>query len=114
MLKLKAGVDVSQVQPEILLGLLIVKDVLDAHGLDCVVTALFDGQHGIGSLHRRGGECQAADIRSKLVPPELLPNLLQECRDHLGKDYDIILEAAGGLNEHFHLEWDRKPVTVRL
>ena len=114
MLKLKPGVNAAHVQPELLLGLMVVNDVFRAAGHDCVITSLFEGKHGANTLHQRDGLCRAADIRTKMLPPEIVPNMLVEMKANLGQDYDLVYESAGTPNEHMHMEYDPKPITVKL
>lgn len=111
MLRLKAGVDCAHIQPELLLGLIIAEGAFRSYEQDCTVTSLYDGKHGANTLHQRDGKCRAADLRSKMLPPEIIPNLLTEMRTALGANFDLILEAANTANEHFHLEYDPKENT---
>lgn len=113
MLKLKPGVDCSNIQPELVLALHIAEGVFFHYGLDCVVTSLRDGVHGPHTLHQRDGICRAADLRSKLIPHETVANLLADMKAHLGRDFDVILEAVNTDNEHIHLEYDPKTLLIR-
>lgn len=112
MLKLKPGVDASTIQPELLLGLMVVAEVYRLNGHDCVITSLKDGVHSPRSFHSRDNICRAVDIRTKFVPDELMANMIAEIKASLTPDYDVILEGSGTPNEHLHLEFDFKPRTA--
>lgn len=112
MLKLKPGVDPSTIQPELLLGLMVVAEVYRVNGHDCVITSLKDGVHGPRSFHSRDDVCRAADIRTNFVPDELMANMVAEIRSCLTPDYDVVLEASGTPHEHLHIEFDFKSRTA--
>jgi hypothetical protein len=101
-MSLKPDVRAKGVQPEILLGLVILERLFARYRVDLVVTSLLDGEHMPGSLHYKG---LAADVRSREVDVTLRAQLLREARVALGPDFDFILES-----DHFHLEFDPKGV----
>lgn len=103
-LNLKAGVDVSNLQPEILVGILVAQSVYSTYGFDCIITSLKDGVHSKQSLHYRDGLCRAVDLRINHLPNELVANLAAEIRLRLTTDYDLVQES-----DHLHLEYDPKP-----
>ena len=80
---------------------------------DVVITSQKDGTHkprsGRISLHYSG---LAVDIRSKHLTPEQKQRVKVKLRDSLGVDYDVVLEAEGMTNEHFHIEYDPKVRTA--
>jgi hypothetical protein len=102
MMSLKEGVTLKGLQPEILVGVMIVKDVLDKYKLDFVITAGLDGQHKEGSKHYIG---QAVDIRSRNIESKLIPTIVRECKLALGRDFDLVQEDT-----HLHLEFDPKGI----
>jgi hypothetical protein len=60
----------------------------------------------IGSLHYKG---LAFDCRSKELPDlAAKERVLNTLRVVLGSDWEVLLEKPGGLNEHFHCEYDPK------
>jgi len=103
---LKAGAKFEGLKPELVFGLLIVHSVFNGYGIELVVTEVTGGQHMHESLHYCG---LAVDIRSKHIENQSVKQaLLFECRKALGKHFDMILEAQGQDNEHFHFEVDYK------
>ncbi len=104
-MELKAGVKIQGLQPEVLMGVLILSKVFEEFNIPFVITACTDGKHMKGSKHYVG---QAVDARSKNVPKDKKHVILAEAKRRLGKNFDLILEAEGKLNEHYHLEFDPK------
>lgn len=105
MIKIKAGVDIKGIKPETVLGLHIVDSVFEDNGVyETVVTSVKDGTHKPGSLHYEG---LAVDLRSKHIPSkENKLIILEKMKQALGQQWDVLLESAGKVNEHFHLEYD--------
>lgn len=109
-MKLKEGIDVSQIEPEVWLA----AERIDAYcrsryGHEITLTSGRDStKHKKGSLHYEG---KAVDIRSKDFPKsvskrQLIKDLFCSVIDRMR--FDLILEQEGGENEHFHLELDPK------
>lgn len=69
-----------------------------ANGYSCICTAGTDGKHMPTSKHYLA---QAVDLRSKHVSKDMLPKIVSELKERLGKDYDVILEG-----DHIHVEHD--------
>lgn len=105
MLAFKGGVNISGLQPELVLAIVVAKDIWTKHSLDLTLTSGNDGKHMVNSLHYRG---MAYDFRTKDIPTEalkdLIYNALQEVLEPLG--FDIVFESRGGDQEHIHLEYD--------
>jgi hypothetical protein len=70
-----------------------------------VITGGIEGSHSRASLHYTG---DALDIRSKDLSGTEKIEALTLAKSLLGDDFDLILEADGLLNEHFHLEFQPK------
>lgn len=70
---------------------------------DIVITEGYGGKHMVGSKHYTH---DALDIRSNTLSPDLQRLWVQQVRNRLGSDYDVILEDPGKDNEHFHVEYD--------
>jgi len=99
------SIDISKLQPALLLGLVIIDQTMTKHGGEAVITGGCEGKHSFSSLHYRG---DALDIRSKdFTDAEAV---LEDCREALGHvpDFDLILEHHYQPNEHFHLEFQPK------
>lgn len=99
MLRFKDGVSVT-FTPQVNRILEAAEYSFQAHGYSCVCTAGTDGKHMEGSLHYKA---LAVDLRSRHVAAELLPKIVSELKERLGKDYDVIIEG-----DHVHAEYDPK------
>jgi hypothetical protein len=105
--RLKQGVRLTDLCPQIVLAIFIVESILVSFGcLECVVTSLNDGKHSANSWHYKG---RAVDFRTKF---EILNGRETELRDRvreaLGPDFDVVMEGVGTDNEHLHVEYDPK------
>lgn len=101
MLKIKPGLNGCRLlgmQPELLLGLIVANDVFERAQYDMTVTCISDSKHSNSSLHYVGF---AADIS---LPPIDNPGIIiKRIKDHLGDDFDVVLE-----NDHIHMEYQPK------
>jgi hypothetical protein len=105
ILALKPGVKLTDLQPQMVLGAVIVAGVYEAHGAQqCVLTSVNDSKHGLDSLHYKG---RAGDFRTKDFSGNKLA-LRDAVREALGPDFDVVLEHVGEEQEHIHVEWDPK------
>jgi len=106
-MKLKPGVDVLGIKPELLLGLQVAEAVYASHGVELVVTSVTDGQHRRGSLHYQG---LAADLRVHGLPGErsVREGMAREIGEALGVDFDVVYEGHGTPGAHVHLEFQPK------
>lgn len=96
---------VALMHPQLARGLWILCTIIHGEtGKIPVVTSIWDGHHSENSLHFIG--C-AADVRSKNLNGDEKHRVLHKTISRLGTDYDLILEAEGEANEHYHLEWDQ-------
>lgn len=96
LLKRKSNVRFGGIQPEMVVGLMIVRDVFESHNEDSILTSVVDGVHGAVSYHRAGF---AADIRlPRLADIELIAS---DCRVRLGPEFDVVVES-----DHLHVEFD--------
>lgn len=102
-MRIKSGVKVAGMQPELMLGLQILAPVVQRFLPEMVVTSICDGDHMEGSLHYKG---LAADIRTYIaaqgdIREGTLKQLRDACAVALGPDWDVILEK-----DHLHVEFD--------
>ncbi len=102
-MQLKPGVKIDKLQPQALLGIVVVNSIFEReHWPELVITAGNDSVHKKGSLHYVG---QAFDIRTR----DLIQNqvkeayLTEQIRGSLGVDFDVVLEK-----DHAHIEYDPK------
>lgn len=96
-LLLKAGVDLSRLNREIRRTLNTVVEICASHDADLIVTSTYEGNHSPSSLHY----CDDAyDIR---IIPEKTQQMVEEIKQKLGPDFDVIFEF-----DHIHIEYDPK------
>jgi hypothetical protein len=100
ILSLKHDVRIHGLGTEILLGIMIVKSVMDLHGIETVITSAIDGKHSRGSLHYTG---DAVDIRISNIPKDKRGMIRDQIKIALGSDFDFILES-----NHYHMEFQPK------
>ena len=74
--------------------------VFTVHKAACVITCGTEA-HGPDDPHTNGF---AVDLRSKHLPAEAKPVVLDELRRVLGGIYTVILENEGEDTEHFHIQ----------
>lgn len=99
MISIKPGVRARGINPEMVLALMVVGSILEAGGVDLVITSIIDGVHSRGSLHYVGN---AVDIRSRDMG-DMEGGLAEDCRQALGMDYDLVQEG-----NHWHIEFQPK------
>lgn len=98
-MKLKPGVTVTGLRPELLLALTIADRIYQNHGHDLVVTSLLDGRHSWTSLHYSG--C-AADLRTTAagLAASTIEAIASDIKRSLTVDYDVVVEV-----DHLHVEF---------
>ncbi len=97
-MKIKAGVDILGMKPELLLGIMIVNEVFSESGYDLVLTSGVEGKHKNKSRHYSGF---GVDFRNRHIPMEFRQVLTQMVKNALGTDFDFVAE-----HNHWHLEYD--------
>ncbi len=97
-MKIKKGVSIKQIKPEIIIGLMVAETICAKHGVELVVTSGSEGKHGKGSLHFCGF---AVDIRTRNLKDEV--QFTQDLRNALNNEFDIVLEG-----NHVHMEYQPK------
>lgn len=99
MLKLKQGVRLTNLTPQMALAAVIVRDTYDEFGFDCVITSADDSKHGFNTLHGQG---KAMDFRTKHLPDANTKVAIKNrVAERLGIDFDVVLEE-----DHLHCEFD--------
>ena len=100
-MKIKAGVQVGGIQPEMTLALMTIHGILMKHGQELVITSCTDSQHSSKSRHYIG---YGLDLRSRDVPEADRELVVQEMRDALGAEYYVAFEV-----HHFHIQFNGSP-----
>lgn len=104
ILKLKAGVSLKGLKPEIVFGIISALSIASSLGLgELVITSCKEGQHKVGSLHYRGF---AVDIRTNTMYNPTRLAFISKLKEALDTEFDIVDEGAGTINQHCHLEYD--------
>lgn len=99
-MKLKPGVKLTGLSPQMALAALIVRDCYG--GGECTITSANDGTHSALSFHYKGN---ALDFRTKDYAGNKQA-LVTKIKEALGPEFDVVLESLGKENEHIHVEWD--------
>jgi hypothetical protein len=100
-MRIKPGVRVFGLRPEMVLALVICESIYRKYGVEVVITSGIEGKHQRGSFHYAG---DAADIRIRNLPADVsVAAVRNEIADALGQDFDVVLEK-----DHIHIEFDPK------
>lgn len=109
MLKLKAGVKLHDLSPQLCLAIFIAAGAYSKFGEDCVVTSCNDSgtTHRINSLHAVGHAC---DLRVHNLDMQRgqLEDFALDILEALGGpvgQFDVVLEGLGTPSAHIHLEY---------
>lgn len=101
-MRLKPGVKLTNLSPQITLAAVIAYGVYREHDTEFVITSCNDGKHKEDSFHYKGN---AIDIRTKNFFGDKHA-LRLEIAQRLGTDFDVLFEGEGTESEHLHLEYD--------
>ena len=99
-MRLKKGSKWTGLKPEILLAVMVADSVYSQFGHELVLTEGTGGKHMNGSKHYIG---DAVDIRTNYLTDDELRDIVDQIRDRLTVDFDVVVEAT-----HLHLEFDPK------
>lgn len=99
-MKLKSNVRLKDLQPQILLAVIIANDVYDRHDKELVITSVNDSRHGKNSIHYIGN---AIDLRTRYFSLDEKIAVYKEIKQQLTVDFDVVLEK-----DHIHIEYDPK------
>ena len=100
-MKIKSGVQVCGLQPEMVLALMIVQPILVSYGQELVITSATDSQHSKKSRHYIG---YGLDLRSRDIPENAREPVAQEMSAALGSEYYVAFEV-----HHFHIQFNGSP-----
>lgn len=96
-IKIKKGVKINGLRPELSLALQIADGIYNNHKTEMVITSVVDGVHSSNSLHYSG--C-AADLRIRDLPSGNASLVTKDMSEKLGSDFDVVLER-----DHIHVEY---------
>ena len=94
-MRLALNVRLQGIRPELLLALMIVSDLCNVWSKSVIITTVLNGAHMHNSLHYTGA---AVDFVVDLVVAR--SDFVDELRDRLGPDFDVIDEG-----DHIHIEY---------
>jgi len=101
--KIKPGVDISNLAPEITKYLWETANAFDELGHECVITSARRPADAKFSWHQYG---KAIDLRANHIARRTdVDKILAKLKVIYGSDYDIIAHGSGP-NFHFHIEYD--------
>ena len=104
MLSIKPGVHIHNLQPQMVVALIVANDVWKALGQDLVWTCCNEARHRQKSYHVLG---YAIDFRSNYFSPHQKRAAAIKLREALGENYDVIAEDT-----HIHCEYDPPQLIV--
>lgn len=99
-MKIKSGVRILGICPEVLLAASIAESVYLKYSAEATITAGIDSKHSRASMHYAG---RAIDLRINNVKQDQWSHLRQDLADSLGADFDVLLES-----DHIHVEYEPK------
>lgn len=99
-LHFKGSCRFTDLQPEMVIALLIVMQHCRKIEVDCWITSANDSKHKKNSLHYSG---KALDFRSKHIHAARKKKWADGIRANLGPAFDVVLES-----DHLHVEYDPK------
>lgn len=99
-MQLKASVTFHGITSEMLLGIIIVNSIFQKNNYELVITSITDSKHSLTSLHYAGN---AIDIRISNIPPANIDFLINELKNSLGSNFDVVHEI-----DHIHIEYQPK------
>jgi len=99
-MKLKKGVTLTGIRPELLIAIMVANDVYSYHGYEFVITSVTDGKHSKTSLHYPGF---AFDSRIRNIDDDTISVIVEDLRNSLTDEFDVVLEG-----NHIHIEYQPK------
>lgn len=102
MIKLKHGVNPASLTTQILLAIIVARDLYAEHDYELVVTSLNDSDHAQTSRHYLGA---GVDFRTRMMAAGTAKEITEELRKRLGRHYLVLFE-----HNHIHVGYQpRKP-----
>lgn len=101
MLSIKDNtIDLSNIHPSLLIGILVLNEVLASFDVPLVITCGREGKHSNTSLHYVG--C-AVDVRNRELSKSQQQEVKKIFDSRMNNDFDLVIES-----NHFHLEYQPK------
>jgi hypothetical protein len=99
-MRLVLGARMRGLRVETLFAICVASEVYQRHGFEMDITSGVEGKHSRGSLHYAGA---AVDLRIKNIPTEVVLTIVDDIKERLDTDYDVVLEG-----NHIHIEFQPK------
>jgi hypothetical protein len=110
MLRIKSGVQLAGVRPELWFGIQRALGVFDSYQLDMWITSVMDGDHRKWSSHYDG---RAFDLRTRHLSKKLKERMTKAMLAALaGTEFHFYDESQTRDNQHWHISWH--PSSTRL
>ncbi len=91
------NVSLSDLVPQMVVGLMMANEVYNEYDVDMVWTSSNDSNHALTSLHYSGN---AVDLRTRTLRAEDKQRVRHKIKEKLNIDFDVVLEP-----DHIHLEY---------
>lgn len=102
-MKLKKGVLLGDIKPEIIMALLVIEPILQGYNQGLVITSCRNGKHSKNSKHYLG---YAVDFRIwQLQNDNTTDAVVALIRSELTKEYYVKAEDT-----HIHVQWNGQPI----
>ena len=106
-MRLKSDVSVKKLSPQILLAIMIARDMYATYHKNLVVTSISEGIRGDKihsdlSYHYDG---YAVDLRTNYFTPTQVSGVVDDLREALTNEYDVVFEG-----NHIHIEFNARTV----
>ncbi len=98
-MKIKTGVSLLGLKPEMNVALMIAKDVIEGYGVECVITSGVEGKHSKKTSKHYVG--YALDLRSRDLAEEDRQACADKISEALGAEYYCAFEV-----DHFHISYN--------
>ena len=102
-MKIKPGVRLTGMQPQMVLAAVIAESVFVKYGVECVLTSGVEGKHSGTCRHYLGF---AIDTRSRDFNPADIPKVLAALKEALTDEFYVAFET-----NHFHISFKPKTIT---
>ena len=98
-MKIKKGVSLLGLKPEMLIALMIAKDIIESYNIECVITSGVEGKHSKKTSKHYVG--YGIDFRSR----DILENQRQEVADKIDSALGNEFYCAFEVN-HYHISYN--------
>lgn len=97
-MKIKKGVRIIGLKPEMNLCLMIIEPITEKYGQELVITSGTEGKHSPTSRHYLG---YGVDIRCRDIPKPQIPEAVIDMQESLGAEFFVLFEG-----NHIHIQFN--------